>query len=318
MKISCITPDRKRDFLCETILEGLHELGHDLIVSDPGNGFCKYTMIDGTFREHLQTSDLLLCFFGKVRDNRPPRRYFVTDGGFPREKIAYIDGSEWNFEGNSTPRQVVDSLDDPTKRRGEPWIDEEMMEQCGHYFKREAYPYDVSHRGVIPLPFALCDRHIVGTHAKDIDVFCSFGQITTGLRREALIAVEDFRTANPSLNIVTRNDLKPDEYKEHLGRSRVVVDAWGGGDTCDRFWEGIGAGACVLYQRYNIVMPNPFVDFEHAVSFSSMSEFSDNLQRLVFNEGESESITTNGLEHAVEFHFAKHRAERILREFSTV
>jgi hypothetical protein len=315
MKIACVTPDNKRDYLCETVLEGLHALGHQLVVSDPGNGFCKQAMLDGDFKSAADSSDAMLVFFGKQRNNRPPRRYFLDQVQLPKSRIAYIDGSEWSCTGWESGDQAVASLIDPKRRRGEPWIDEDMFQRCGWYFKRECYPEDTQ-RGIIPLPFAMSDRHILRVDSpKDIDVFCSFGHVKTGLRKDIIGLVQHFMaTMDPTagLNVVLKSGMPQDEYRATLARSRIVIDAWGGGDTNDRFWEAVGAGACCLYQQYNVVMPNPFVDFQHAVSFSTISELSNRLHRLVYGS-EAEDIGENGLTHALCFHTAKHRAEEILK-----
>lgn len=312
MKIACITPDRKRDYLVETVLEGLAELGVDLVVSDPGNGVTTEKMKDDEFVQQANTCDALLVFFGKVRGNQPVRRHILDSIRLPREKLVYVDGSEWRADGWDTPRQVVDSLDDPRLRRGEPWIDEEMWERCGHYFKRECWPQDLSW-GVKPFPFALCDRHRVEPLTKNIDVLCSFGHVKTGLRKEAIETCERLRRET-NLNILVKAGMSRDEYMNALARSRIVVDAWGGGDTTDRFWEGVGATACVLYQRYNIVVPNVFVDWRHAVSYGTAAEMLSSVNRLLNDPSvKPECIANRGLEHALQFHTARHRAEEILR-----
>ncbi len=315
MKIACLTPDLKRDYLCEATLEGLHKLDHQLVVSDPGNGSCVRALTDSEFVSQANRCDALLVFFGKVRGNKPVRRHLLDRVTLPREKIAYIDGAEWRADGWHTEKQVVASLTNPSARRGEPWIDEEMFKRCGHYFKRECYPQDLT-RGIVPLPFALCDRHVIATDAKDIDVLCSFGQTRTGMRREAVEVVTRFKETmdtSLALNVVIRGNLSPAEYKDHLRRARVVVDAWGAGDTNDRFWEGVGAKACVLYQHYNVLMPDPFVDWEHAVSWSTTSELSSRLHRLVYSGDEVLEVGERGLEHAKLHHTAANRAERILQ-----
>ncbi len=316
MKIACITPQHKRDYLTETILEGFHQLGHELVVSDPGNGFCDSAMSANDFVTAANKSDVVVAFFGKVRNNAPPRHYLLPQIHVPWVRKAYVDGSEWTSTGWENPLQATQSLVDPTQRRGDPWLNEEMFHLCCHYFKRECYPTDISSRGVIPLPFALRDYHVQDTKffTRDIDVLCSFSHVKTGMRKEAIDLVEHFkRTMDPAagLNVVIKSGMSQKEYRDMLARSRVVIDCWGGGDTCDRFWDIVGAGACCLYQRYNIVMPNPFTDWENAVSFSTLSEMSNSLHRLVYGS-EAENIGQNGLEHAMRYHTAKNRAQLIL------
>lgn len=317
MRIACITPDNKRDYLTETILEGLVELGVELVVSDPGNGVTKVKMNDEEFVQQANECDALLVFFGKVRGNSPPRHYLVEKITLSHKKKVYVDGSEWRADGWDTPRQVVDSLDNPRLRRGDPWLNEEMYEACGHYFKRECWPEDMRLRDVKPLPFAMCKRHVLDAGGpRDIDVFCSFGHTKTGLRREAIEVVEHFKkTLDPSLGIrvVVKSGMSQKEYINTLWRSRIVIDAWGGGDTTDRFWEGVGARACVLYQRHNVVTSQPFVDWQHAVSYGTSTELSNFLHRLVYTTDEPEKIGSQGFEHALRFHTARHRAEEILR-----
>ena len=314
MKIAAITPDRKRDYLAEMVLEGLMTLGHEVIVSDPGNGVSDSRLSDDEFASAADGADACLIFFGKVRGNSPPRRELAWRLGLPKSRIVYLDGAEWAANGWDSGDQARAALADPSRRRGEPWIDEEMFLRCGVYFKRECYPQDLE-RGVVPLPFAMCRRHIQDAVPKDIDVLCSFGHTKTGLRQEAIDVVEHFRrTMDPSsgLNIVVRSGMNVDDYREAIARSRIVIDAFGGGDTTDRFWEAVGARACVLYQRYNVVMPRPFVDWQHAVSWSSKGELSNHLHRLVYGS-EAEDIGIEGHDHALRYHRASDRATQVVQ-----
>ena len=312
MKIACITPDNKRDYTCEQILEGFASLGHQLIVSDPGNGINNFAMSDVEFLDASKDADLLLIFFGKQRGNRSPRRYLANELGLPKEKIFYICGSEWSCTGWESGDQATASLSDPSRRRGEPWIDEEMFQKCGKYFKRECYPQDLI-RGIIPLPFAMAKRHIMTNPInKDIDIFCSFGHTKTGMRREAIEVVQNFKKKveqYKNLNIVVKNGMSQEEYTNTLKRSRIVIDAFGGGDTNDRFWEGVGAQACVLYQRYNIVFPNPFEDWKQAVSWSNVSELANCIERLAYGT-EANQIGIRGFNHALQYHTVELRAKK--------
>lgn len=319
MKIACITPDSKHDYLVSTVLEGLIELDVDLVVSDPGNGIVEKALTDDEFVAQASGCDGVIAFFGKVRDNRPPRWHLLDRLNLPRERMIYVDGSEWSATGWEAAGQAKASLTDPTARRGTPWINSEMLQKCGHYFKRETYPEDLA-LGVRPLPFALRKHHILDVTLqdlwdgkKDVDVFCSFGHVKTGLRKEAIDVVTRFRDQMAGrANIIVRNDLPRDNYLDVLARSRVVIDCWGGGDTCDRFWEAIGAKAVVLYQQYNVILPNPFAEWEQAVSFTTPSDLSAKLHRLVYG-GNAETIGVQGFAHALRFHTARHRAEEIVR-----
>lgn len=311
VKIACVTPDSKRDYLCELVLEGLHQLGHQLVISDPGNGFTMRAMLDDEFVTTANECDVILIFFGKQRNNSAPRRYLLDKIKLPKSRIAYIDGSEWSCTGWEKGDQAMASLIDSARRRGEPWIDEEMYQRCGWYFKRETYPQDIQ-RGIIPLPFAMCQRHLTEHkpfNNRDIDVFCSFGHVKTGKRREV---IELVKSLHNKYNVVVKAGMPTDVYVDHLLRSKIVIDSWGGGDTNDRMWEAIGSGALVLYQRHNVIMPNPLKDWIHAVSYANITELSTAITKLL-NECNIAEIANNGLIHALTYHKAIHRAEEILK-----
>lgn len=307
MKLIAITPDKKRDYTTELTLEGLRDLGCDVVASNSGNGIEKCAS-DETI---LNTKDAhgVLSFFGKVRDNNPPK-YYLLRHLKDRYKIAHIDGSEWTSTGYPNKNQLSLSLENPLMRRGQPWLNEEMMLLSDFYFKRECYPEDLS-RGIIPLPFCLSKRHLIERKDKDIDVMCVFGHLTTGLRSLAFKVCHQLREKT-NYRIVVTDKLRYETYTDVLSRSRIVIDAWGGGDNCDRFYEAVGANACCLYQKYNVVVENPFKDFETAVSYWDEESFIDRLQSLLSSKDLCYKIANNGIQHAKEHHTASIRAKRIL------
>jgi len=310
MKIIAITPDRKRDYTTELTLEGLRDLGCNVIVSDAGNGIEEAASEESILETH--DADAVIAFFGKVRGNRPPK-YHLLDDLKKRYKTAYIDGSEWTCTGYPSEGQMSDSLSKPERRRGHPWINQHMKDITDFYYKRECYPQDLE-EGIIPLPFCLSSRHISETVNKDIDVMCVFGHSLTGMRREVVQECMNLRSKT-SYNIVIADNLDSLTYRSVLSRSKIVIDAWGGGDTCDRFFEAIGSGACCLYQRYNVVVENPFSDFENAVSYWDTSTLIDRLSMLLSSPEISRLIGENGKHHAMKYHTAAIRAQKILNNF---
>jgi hypothetical protein len=162
MIVGCITPDGKQDYLAELVIEGFRVRGDILVASDLSNGIlASEVMSDDKFVKLSPQFDMLLVFFGKVRGNRPPKWHLLDQmKNVPRDRIVYIDGSEWTCTGWEANNQSRDSLLDPSKRRAEPWLNEPMLKRAGHYFKRETYQQDRL-RGVVPLPFGLFDRHVL-------------------------------------------------------------------------------------------------------------------------------------------------------------
>jgi hypothetical protein len=308
MKILAITPDRKRDYTTEQTIEGLRLLGVDIEATGFGNGISSIVDDNRAVSFHY---DAVFCFFGKVRDNNPPKHYLLPFVQVRRDKIVYIDGSEWTSTGYRSEKQKDLSTLDPEIRRGSPWINFEMQKYCGHYLKRETYPVDVK-SGIIPFPFSMSKHHVVDTLDKDIDVMCVFGQNQTGLRRQVEDSCKKMSKLFPQKRFIVSNSLNPDQYRETLARSKIVIDAWGGGDTCDRFYEAVGSKACCLYQAYNIVNPDPYEDMNQAVEYRSTEEFEFKLATLLSDEDLSLKIGANGFDHAKKFHTSKNRAKLAL------
>jgi len=308
MKILAITPDRKRDYTAEQTVEGLRLLGVDIEATGFGNGISSIVDDNRAVSFHY---DAVFCFFGKVRDNNPPKHYLLPFVQVSRDKIVYIDGSEWTSTGYRSEKQKDLSALNPEIRRGDPWINAEMLKNCGHYLKRETYPVDVK-SGIIPFPFSMSKRHVVDTLDKDIDVMCVFGQNQTGLRRQVEDSCKKMSEIFSEKRFIVSNSLRPDQYLEALRRSRIVIDAWGGGDTCDRFYEAVGSKACCLYQSYNIVNPDPYEDMEHAVEYRSIEEFEHKLSILLSNKDLALKIGEKGFDHARRFHTTESRARLAL------
>ncbi len=309
MKIVAITPDRKRDYLAETIIEGLRDLGVELHVSDPGNGV-ETACSEDEFVRHAEDADYVFVLFGKVRDNRVAKRHLL-DRISARDKTVYVDGSEWTCTAQARPGQIQAAKHDYASRRGEPWLDEDMLKKCRWYFKHSCYPQDLE-RGVLPLQLGVV-KHTIVPKAKerDIDLLCSFGQTLTGMRSEILELCRAMEREG-RYKIVTSCDMTPDVYRNVLARSRVVVDVWGASENNARFWEVVGNGACCIHQRYTTVMLHPFEDMRQAVSYATLDEFKERVELLLADRALTDKIGDAAQEHAERYHTAKARVQHIL------
>ena len=71
MKIVAITPNRKEDTLAIFIIDGLYDIGVDVIATDFGNNVKKvYT--DDEIIEHSKDADYIFAFAGKYGYNGVP------------------------------------------------------------------------------------------------------------------------------------------------------------------------------------------------------------------------------------------------------
>lgn len=302
MKLVCITPDKKLDYLVEMVLEGLSLLNDKLTCSATGNGMSGVD--DETFINEAKTADAVLCFWGKIRNNQPQKRYLLEQ--ILTKPVIYIDGSEWTCSGYRNQNQEIRALSNPYSYREEPWIDVEMLSCSNFYLKRECYDIDVRN-GIIPFPFASMDRHTsLTTSKKDIDILCCFGQDMTGLRKQVTEVLQSLKI---NLKIVT-GKLPEKEYRKLLGRSRYVIDAWGGGNTCDRFFEIIGADALPISQQPLVVIPNQYSDYTNILFFNTIKEFVYKINHLPDEEVRLKMLDACK-HHTMTYHSSIVRAKQI-------
>jgi len=331
MKVVAITPRQKTDALASLIIEGLYENDIEIIASDTGNGISK-SYSDEDIIEHAKDADYILAFFGKSGDKRWPRnadqlppKYYLLDRINLKEKTAYIDGSEWTSTGhpdnyeqvsgeslgyNKLHRHAVEAKYNSSRYRGRPWINEDLLLKSSWYFKRECHPED-SERGIIPLPFGIHNSYFNPPgDIKDIDIFCSFGQLYTGLRFEVDDYCKNF--ASQKYKVCTNTSLGRDAYRDSLSRAIIGVSAWGGGNCCMREWEIIASRACCFIQRPMIDMPNRPKDGVHWVEYSSIDEFSEKLDFYMNHLEECVKIANNGYAFAEQYHTSKARVRYML------
>ena len=309
MKVIAITPHFKHDFLAATVVEGLYRNGIEVIGTDYGNN------VEGVYKEseilsHSKDASYIFAFSSKKVDPAP--QYHLLDKiDLP---IVYIDGSEWTSTYQyDSPHQQSESLRDPSRRKGANWINKDMYERCTWYFKRECYPEDATHHPkMYPLPFGVVSKNLhIGYQPipKRIDVLCAFGQVNTGMRALVSQLCREYRELNFNIVIGT---YPYDLYIHKMKESSIVVDAWGSGDCNARFYEAVANGACVMHQKPNILIPDPFIDGEHCIEFSNEEEFCSKLQYYLDHLEEARAIGKAGQRHALQYHTSKRRVEYIL------
>lgn len=314
MKIVAITPDRKFDAVAAVIIEGLYSNGIEVIASDPGNGVVK-TYSEQDVVLHSKDADFIFVLWGKVKGNRSPR-YHLLDRINRPEITAYIDGSEWTCSGypetnelvsaswmggKKINRHIYESKLDSSRCKGQPWVNERMFKYCNWYFKRECYQEDKD-RGIIPLNVGCSEKYFgnFGKIKKDIDIFCSFGHLMTGLRYETQNMCETLRAEGYNVKIV--NNMPYKEYKKTMARSLIGISAWGAGNSCMRMWEIMANRSCCFTQRAEIEFPNRPVDGVHCVEYSNIEEFENKIRHYLKEREKCIIIGNNGYDHVKNFH----------------
>jgi len=318
VKIVVIPPKEKWDFLAESVIEGFYENNIEVYSSDIGNGIKESDVYsDDEIIEHSKDCNYIFVIWGKIRPGYPGPKYYLLDKIDKKHKVVYIDGSEWTATGHPLPNQVQDAKYNLKLRRGEPWIDISMTSNSKWYFKRECYPEDSS-AGIIPLPFASTKTHYSGDNYtskevdKVIDVFCSYGQMNDGLRLETY----NFCTGLSDMGYVVESGKGFDfeTFKNKIAKSYISVDAWGGGETCQRFWLNTANRTCCFSQKYTIDFPRPFTDGENFVEYETIDDFKTKIISYLEDKEKCIEIGNEGYKHTKKYHTGKKQVQYIFEK----
>jgi len=313
MKIIAITPNKKYDYLANATIEGLKENSITIIASDEGNGISQDDVYsDDEIVEHSKDADFIFAIWGKATNERPAKYYLLEKINRP-DKTVFIDGAEWTFDGQPRPKSThaKEAKENPLRRRGEPWIWKEMNEYCKWHFKRECYQQDIEQFHCIPYPFASLKSYFLNPNPiknREVDALCSFGHNTTGLRED----VEKYFQTNYIHDLVFIGMYPRDKYLYLMSKSKIVIDAWGGGDCNARRWEGHANGAVMMIQKYNIIIPYPYVDGKNIIEYSTMDEFHDKFNFYMTHKERLPEMAKESYEHTVKFHTSKERIKYVL------
>lgn len=296
MKILVITPHLKEDYLAKGIIEGLKKTNHEIYYTDKGNGVDK-TISDEEFIKHAVNCDYIFAIWGKCKFNgiQEPKFYLIDKvNGW--HKTVYIDGSEYNYTGFQG--KTTEQLDPIFKLKAK------------YYFKRECLPEHIN-QGILPLPFTTLDSYFNNTYYnKEIDVFCSYGQLDTGLRRQSVEVCNGLKSFN--FNIRTEN---VNDYLVTLKKSFITIDAFGGGECNARMWQIMANKSCLFAQKYNIIIPN-LEDGVHYVSWRSKEELREKIIYYLNNRNELYDIINNSYNNILKYHTSSKRVQYIFDKLS--
>jgi hypothetical protein len=326
MKIIAITPNKKFDALVPSIIEGMYDCGVEVIASDTGNSI-KRSYTENEILNHSKDADYIFSFFGKVRNNKPPKYHLMYKINKP-EKSVYIDGSEWTASAYPDGKQrvtvpwgynksniilnsqVYESKFNSKRCKGNPWLNKDMHNFCKWYFKRECYKEDLNN-GIIPLNISTHKKYFGNYNLKkDIDIFCSFGHLANGLRLEAYDICK--KLEKEGYRVLIANNLSYQDYLSAINRSYIGLSAWGAGNSCMRMWEIFSNGTCCFIQRPEIEFINKFSDGINCVEYSNPYELESKIRYYLTKKDECIKIGQKGLDFVKSHHSGKSRFEYIL------
>lgn len=292
-KVLVINPSRKHDYLASSVIEGLLKLNIELYFTSTGNGATNI-ITDAEFITHSYDCDYIVAIWGKsIYNGIPEPKYYLINKVNGWDKTIFIDGSEYNYTG--FPNKSTELLH-PL-----------FANNAFKYYKRECLPHHVL-QGVVPLPFCAIDKDFGNytSYKKDIDIFCSFGQTSTGLRSTAINVCSQLKSEGYVVELNLSSN-----YLESLNRAYITIDAHGGGECNARMWQVMANNSCLFAQEYNIVIPN-LTKNEHYISWKTDNELYTKLKYYLNNKHLLDTIISNSYKNLIVYHTSLQRAKQII------
>ncbi|MFH1822955.1 MAG: glycosyltransferase [Patescibacteria group bacterium] len=97
MKIIALTPVLDKCTIANMVIQGLNDLGHNVIATNPGNSVINH-YDDNEVIEHSKDADYIFVFWDKGEGNSQSKYSLLNRINRP-EITAYIDESEWTSTG---------------------------------------------------------------------------------------------------------------------------------------------------------------------------------------------------------------------------
>lgn len=292
MKIVCIISPYY-DYLTATLMEGLQELGHEIVSSESSNYTTKTS--DKQLRRCAENADLII-----VGSNRKVRHWLVE--GVENINKIFVDGDD--SQEFKVPSHILFKA----------------------VFKRELNRFwvNIHDEPVYPLPFAAEKRYFRGELAKIRDISVSFSanldanvmrhSVRYRLKKIGSAAIFCGNTGERAYLSAKSVGMPIDtpKYRDVLFRSQIGVSVAGAGYDCARYWEILAAGALLMTQELDIVIPNQFEDGVNCVVFKSLDEFEAKLEELMSDPVKVRRISESGYAHLLRYHTSVARASYFL------
>ena len=139
IKILLINPYDSPDYLYRSIMEGLHNFNCELYYTHPDR-LAKNVLTDEEAIHISSEVDYIFVIWDKEKPSvRPIPKYYLLDRINKKEKVVYIDGSEYNWTAYPGKSNEL--------------LNPHMIDKCRWYFKRECLP-EHEKQGVFSLPFS--------------------------------------------------------------------------------------------------------------------------------------------------------------------
>ncbi len=289
--LSIISPHY--DYLTATLMEGLQELGHEIISSENSN----YTQStpDRKLRKLSESADLIIVGSNKkvrtelIEDSDNPNKIFIdgTDGQefcvYPHILFKMVFKRELNKCWNNSTGEPIFPLPFAAEKRY----------FCNTPNKRSTKVLFAANMKVNPMRYSIHQRL---TNRNDPDIFCgSTGEVA--YRKKKCLGTP----------------IETPKYRKLLSQTQIGINVAGAGYDCARYWEILASGALLMTQEIDITIPNPFTDGINCVTFKSLDEFDEKLGHLLSRPSSISEKAESGYNHLIKFHTTAKRAEYFLQ-----
>jgi hypothetical protein len=219
-------------------------------------------------------------------------------------KLIFIDYFERSWNNQTMGR--------PWLLREEPFLHEWFLKNSDLYFKREKYPDMIS---CIPYPEPTFHDTSEYPHPKKYDIFCSFPQKHTGLRREAIDVCE--KLLLDGYNVLIKDNCSKQEYIDNVKSSYITIDAHGAGQINHRFLEIIALRSVCCRQRYTVEFYKDY-DSSMIIEFASSQELYEKLKAFVNSKKLLEVMEERAHNHYNMYHTKKAVGKYLFTEISQI
>jgi hypothetical protein len=291
MRIVCVISPYY-DYLTATLMEGLQELGHEIISSENSN-YTKRTS-DRQLRKLSENAELIV-----VSGNKRVRTWLIEDTENPNK--IFIDGND--HQGFKVYPHILFRM----------------------VFKRELNKMwkNNAMEPIYPLPFGAEKRYFCNKSEKRKFRVSFAANMDANTMRYSVYQRLKNRN-DPSIFCGTTGEvayrkkkclgmpIETPNYRKLLFETQVGINVAGAGYDCARFWEILAAGALLMTQELDIAIPHPFTDGVNCVIFKSLDEFDAKLDMLLSNPASVSQLAEAGFQHLQRYHTTVARAAYFL------
>ncbi len=180
--------------------------------------------------------------------------------------------------------------------------------------RREIAVATAGSRAVVPLPFAIIETGFEPSGERDVDV--AFLASPTSPERAGVAAgLRELERDGAVVQSATAASLSWPDYMQLLARSKIAVSVRGLGYDTYRYWEIPYAGALLLSETPQIVIPGNFVDGREAV-FAPIDKLAERARDLLSRD--TSAIAAAGRQKLLAQHTSVQRAQTVLDRMRAV